>query len=338
MIRLFSMLIGCGLIWSIYWAIGSAGMSAAISDWIEDRRAEGWVAETLDIETTGFPAKFDTVIRNLSLADPETGLAWDAPSFELRAQSVRPWHIDAIWPADQRFATPLARYEVASQDMQAVMETRLQDNLALERVSFAVSDLSIQKEMSVQPLRAAMVELDAMRLPKTQTEAEARYQIRLTADGFAPALDWRTRIDPGGSLPETLDALTADMTFAFDAPWDLDAIEVARPQPRALDVRLAEARWGRLELQMAGSLDIDTGGQPTGEITIKARNWREILRLSVESGALPARLSQTIEDGLSLVAQLAGNPQTLDIPLTFRNGRVFLGPVPIGPAPIMRLR
>ena len=334
MIRFMSMLVAAALIWAIYWAVGSSGMTSAISGWLEDRRAEGWVAEATDLQTKGFPTQFETSLQAVSLADPETGLAWDAPTFTLQALSYQPWSIDAIWPETQRLATPLARYDFTSRDMRATLLVQLGNNLALDALTFTVADLSVLQTGAVQPARASSVEMSAERNPET----DASYQIRLGSDGFAPALDWRTRIDPGGSLPDTLDALNADMMITFSAPWDLNAIEQARPQPRKLDLRLAEARWGRLELQMAGALDIDSAGQPTGEMTVKARNWREILRLSVESGALPAGLSRTLEDGLSLVAQLAGNPQTLDIPLTFRNGRVFLGPVPIGAAPVLRLR
>ena len=60
--------------------------------------------------------------------------------------------------------------------------------------------------------------------------------------------------------------------------------------------------------------------------------------LSVAAGALSPGLAGALTDGLSLLSQLSGNPNTLDIPLGFRGGRVMLGPVPIGPAPVVRLR
>ena len=63
-----------------------------------------------------------------------------------------------------------------------------------------------------------------------------------------------------------------------------------------------------------------------------------MLELATASGALPQSLAQTLESGLSLIAQMNGNPQTLDVPLTFRNGRTLLGPIPLGPAPVLRLR
>jgi hypothetical protein len=53
---------------------------------------------------------------------------------------------------------------------------------------------------------------------------------------------------------------------------------------------------------------------------------------------VPESLLGTLESGLTLMAQMSGNPETLDVPLTFRNGRILLGPIPIGPAPILRLR
>ena len=112
----------------------------------------------------------------------------------------------------------------------------------------------------------------------------------------------------------------------------------ARPQPRKINLRLAEARWGQLELQAAGEVTVDAAGIPEGEITIKARNWRDILKLAVETGAIPEGFAGSLEDGLSLMSQLAGNPKTLDIPLGLRGGRVLFGPVPIGPAPRLVLR
>jgi hypothetical protein len=35
---------------------------------------------------------------------------------------------------------------------------------------------------------------------------------------------------------------------------------------------------------------------------------------------------------------MSGNRNTLDITLNFSGGRVRLGPIPLGPAPVLRLR
>jgi len=328
------LIVVAALAWSVYWAVGSTGATKSFEDWFETRRADGWVAEYSDLSTQGFPNRFDTTLTDVSLADPDTGLAWEAPFFQVFALSYKPNHIIAVWPDEQLIATPQAKYDVASTDMRASLVTRPAPGLPLDRLTLTVEDLSVHPVAADQPTRADSLVLAAERA----TAADSSYRLGLTADGFAPALEWRVRIDPGDTLPETLEALSVDMTVTFDKPWDLSAIEDARPQPTRIDIKLAEARWGRLELQAAGEVTVDRAGIPTGEITVKARNWRDILRLATESGALPPAFAGTLEDGLTLVSQMAGNPKTLDIPLGLKNGRVLLGPVPLGPAPLLRLR
>ncbi len=219
--------------------------------------------------------------------------------------------------------------------MRASLVLEASSLLTLSRTTLSAEEMIISPVGDSEATRIAALTLAAERVP---VDDEASYRLGLSADGFAPSLPWRAHLDPGGSLPETLDALTADITVTFDKPWDRLAIEQARPQPRQIKIKLAEARWGQLELQVAGALNVDAGGVPDGSLTIKARNWRDILALAVKAGALPEGLAGTLEDGLQLIAGLAGNPNTLDIPLDFRNGRVLLGPVPVGPAPVLKLR
>ncbi len=331
---LLALIVTAAIGWSGYWLVGSSARTEAFSDWFEARRAEGWVAEVSDLSTRGFPNRFDTTFTDLMLADPGTGLAWEAPFFQLFALSYQPDHNIAIWPNQQLLATPLRKFRLSSEDMRASIVTAGAPSLPLERATLTAELLSILPDGRDQPTLIAALRLAAEREP-TKTET---YRLGLSADGVQPALNWRVRIDPSDTLPDALEALNIDMTVAFDKPWDRTAIETARPQPRQIRLKLAEARWGRLELLAAGEISVDVAGLPTGEIVIKARNWRDILKMAVASGFLPQGFADTLEDGLSLVSQMAGNPRTLDIPLNFRNGRVRLGPVPIGPAPVLKLR
>lgn len=321
--------------WSGFWYFGQLGVREGFSAWLEARRAEGWVAEAAQVETVGYPNRFDTGFTELQLADPDTGLAWEAPYFQINALSYKPNHVIAVWPERQLVATPEQKYVVESADMRASIITGADIRLPVERVTLTAETLAITPEgREAGPTRAAALRLAMERKATTG----ATYRLGFAADGLSPALDWRVRLDPAGKLPERFDALSADMTVAFDKPWDRSAIEVARPQPRKIDIRLIEARWGRLELQAAGAVTVDAAGLPEGEIVVKARNWREILQMAVASGTLPQGFANTLEDGLSLISQMSGNPKTLDVPLNFKGGRVRLGPVPLGPAPVLRLR
>lgn len=334
MYRLLVVLVVVALAWSVYWAIASAGARKGIETWFADRQKEGWLAEYDDLSVQGYPYRFDTTFSKVEIADPDTGVAWNAPSFQIFALSYKPNHLIAVWPKLQRIATPLDKYQIASEDMRASIVSAPSTSLAIERLTLTSGAIAITPDASGQPSTADKLTVAAERLDGS----ESSYRLGIAADGLSPALEWRVKLDPSGSLPERFDALKADATVEFSKPWDISALEDARPQPKRIDLSLVEARWGRLELQAAGQVDIDKAGIPEGEIVIKARNWREILRLGVESGALTEGLAGSIEDGLSLISQLSGNPKTLDIPLNFRRGRVLLGPVPIAAAPVLSIR
>lgn len=332
---LLILIVAAAALWSGYWFVASSGVKSGFEHWFEARRADGWAADYGELSVGGFPNRIDTSFTALELADPETGLAWEAPFFQVLALSYRPNHVIAIWPHDQRIATPYEKFALGSADMRASLVLELDTDLTLARTTLTAEELVIAPVGGRETTGITALTLAAERVPADDAPS---YRLGLSADGFAPSLPWRVSVDPAGSLPDTLDALQADLTVTFDRPWDRHAIEDARPQPRRIRLRLAEARWGQLHLQAAGEVAVDAAGLPEGSLTVKARNWREILQLAVNSGALPEGLAGSLEDGLSLVAQMAGNPKTLDIPLDFKRGRVFLGPVPLGDAPVLRLR
>ena len=45
-----------------------------------------------------FPTASTQAFSDIALADPETGLAWQAPFFQILALSYQPNHVIAVWP------------------------------------------------------------------------------------------------------------------------------------------------------------------------------------------------------------------------------------------------
>lgn len=332
MMRLLTLLVLlAALAWSGFWLLGYGALTTAVPQWFEDRRAEGWVAEYDDLSVSGFPSRLDSTFENPTLADPQTGVAWDAPFFNLHALTYRPNHVIAVWPNSQSIAIPGEKLSVTTGDMRASLVLDPGTDLALNRANVAIESLGATSTANWQ-LAASGVNL-AMHRDAADTST---YRLAFKADGLTPPAGYA--LPNGIDLPRSFSSFRADLTATFDRPWDRSAIEQSRPQPTALDLTLAEVIWGDLQLHAAGKVSIDTSGYPTGDITIRAVNWHDILNVARQSGHLPANVLDTVEQALGFIAQLSGNANELDIPLTFSNGATKLGPLPIGPAPRIFLR
>jgi hypothetical protein len=156
----------------------------------------------------------------------------------------------------------------------------------------------------------AVLELDGLRPPDA---ARALFGRRL-ADG----------------LPERLDAVRLEGTVAFRGPLDREALERGRLRPETIWLRPSEIVWGDLRLRASGRLEVDENGVPDGTIDLEARNWRKLLQAAVEAGAVPQDAAGAIETGLGLLSSLTSDGRSLEAPLRFSDGTVFLGPIPLG--------
>jgi hypothetical protein len=332
-IRIVKMVTTLAVLWSLYWLGAAYVLRSGIGGWFDGRAAQGWQAEFSDIATTGYPLRHVTTLTSPALADPRSGVAWQGDWLSFGSP--------AIWPGQQtlRFAeTPhyLSYFDqtVAVQANNLTAELHLTAGVALEvkRLTLTAGPWEIDDDddrlMAAQSLKLAMV----------QQEQPETYKIDVNATEFAPGSKMRRLLQSSEALPSELQALELDMTVQFDRVWDRLALEQQRPQPRQINLKLAEVQWGEVRLFATGALTVDKAGIPTGEIAVKAKNWREMLVMAQASGAFPEQLLAPAERVLGLLAGLGGNSKSLDINLKFNNGSIAIGPLPIGPAPRIILR
>jgi hypothetical protein len=316
-----------------YWFAVARGVEGGLRAWFTERAGQGWVAEYAEIGTTGFPLRFETVLRDVALADPATGLAWTAPRFTIEAHAYPPNRIVAIWPATQTIASPYERIEIASERFEARVAFVPGTRLEVRELGADLGRLALSSTLGWEA-RIAVGHLSATAIDGR----EYAYALRAEATGFAPPDALRRGLDPARLLPDVIEGLVAEANVTFDAPWDRFALEAARPQPTAIALRSLTAQWGGIELRAAGDLTVDANGIPEGRITVKVTNWRDLLEVARNAGLLPEPLIPTIERAFSILAGLSGPPDTLDAPLTFANGNVSFGPLPLGRAPVLAIR
>ncbi|WP_371168265.1 DUF2125 domain-containing protein [Aliiroseovarius sp. 2305UL8-7] len=320
-------------LWAGYWYVGAQATERAFGAWIDDRQEDGWVAEVETLSTRGFPNRFDTIFTNLELADPETGLAWTAPEFQILALSYKPHHVIAVWPGVQTLSTPRQRIEMSGNTARGSLVLSPTPALALDRSSVVLEGLKFK---STHGWTAALEhgQLATRRLEGDQN----RHEVYFEATNLTPASSFIQSLGPDDILPPVFEGVVVKATVDFTKPWDRFAIEDARPQIAHVNLQEFKATWGELELRLAGAVDVDENGVPDGNVTVKAQNWRKMVAIAQTSGALSPDLAPTVTGALEFLAGLSGNNDTLDIPLRLSGGTMFLGPLPIGKAPVLLIR
>lgn len=330
LIRVF---IFVALAWTGYWFIAGYGLRNAITSWFDTQQDRGWQADFSQAGTAGYPLHHMTRLDNPALADPVNGTAWSADWIEFQSP--------AIWPGRQvlRFAdTPqrLSYFDqtatIEADDLQAELQLQPGVALVLEKMALTAQAWSITEDTD------ALAAGNSISLVMEQASPPAAYVISAKIDGFTPGDGLRGLMRSATTLPQSFETLELDMTATFDKAWDRSALEQGRPQPVRIDLRLAEVKWGELRLFAAGELDVDAQGIPTGEVAIKAENWRDMIAMANAAGALPDQAVDPVTRALHFMAGLGGNPNALDLQLNFRDGFVALGPLPLGPAPRLILR
>ncbi|MFY0310412.1 DUF2125 domain-containing protein [Leisingera sp. D0M16] len=331
--RLAKLLIAIAAVWSLYWAAAAWGLRTGIATWFAEQERRGWQAEFSGLETSGYPHRHLTRIQHPALADPGTGTAWRADWLALENPAAWPGQLALSFPASAQQLSYFDRTAViTAQGLQASLN--LAPGVALELEDMALVSAPWQIERSGETVLSGA----ALDLRMVQTDRPESYRITAEAREFAPRAAWRRLLAASSALPERFDTLALEMTVAFDKPWDRSALEQQRPQPRRIDLKLADARWGDLRLKAAGALTVDETGLPEGEIALQAENWRGLVLMAERTGALPPSLRGTVERVLGLLAEASGNPHDLDIALGFADGYVTLGPLPLGHAPRLIIR
>jgi len=315
------------------WFAMAFATERVVAAWLGDRASDGWVVHYSAIDTGGFPARFDTEISTLDLADPETGWAWSAPVFQLGHAALRPDHVRVDWPATQTLASPHERLTIEATEIWADLDVQPTNRFALDASTTVMRAVDITSNLGGR-MALERGDLQVTRVPGQ----EAEYDIRFEATGMTPPADVTALLDPAGLLPDTADIARYEARMRFDRPWDLSAIEVARPQILALSLTEMRAQWGQLLFRASGELTVDETGRATGEIAVRAENWRDMLEIGSRAGAISPGMRSAAERALGFVAGLSGRPEDIDATLRLDEGFVFFGPLPIGEAPRLILR
>ncbi len=331
---LLAIVILAALGWSGFWWINASARDRAVTGWLADRREAGWVAEARDVRVTGFPSRVDTIVTGLDLADPDAGWSWKTDRFEVLSLTYTPTHFIAVLPGEQVVATPYATFRATSDQLRGSVIFKPTPRLELDHATFEIRDMQIASDQgwSAEIGKAIFATRQATDGPPFA------HDVAFNADRLILPPELLDALNADTVLPDQIGPVVLDATLAFDRPWDRQAVEDGNPALQQVQIRDLSLTWGKLDLRVRGTLDVDARGFAEGRLDVRARNWHDMLDLAESAGALDPSLAGAVRGGLDLLARLSGDSKTLDVPLTFADGRARLGPIPLGPAPRLAAR
>ena len=171
-----------------------------------------------------------------------------------------------------------------------------------------------------------------MRLTPT---TEKTYDVFFEARSIVLPEDIRLLLDPNGIQPPIMQSLRLDSDIELSQPLELNGADNT-PLIELLSIREFAFDWGEISLSAIGDVTPDASGLLNGSITISARHWQNALDLAVAAGAVPEDRRQFI---IGIVGTLDETPHitdTLTATLMIVDGQMALGPLPLGPAPLLR--
>lgn len=312
------------VVWGGYWFVGSRALERSTEGWFASQAAEGRVAERESVSVQGFPSRFDLTITAPRLADPATGWGWSAPFVQVLTLSYTPWHWVAAFAPEQEIDTPFDRMSLTSNRLQASLSVVPGMALTLDEFRLIGDRLSLSSDMGW------LIGADTLRFATRQIATDGReHALGMEILGLAPDAALSAALP---DMPAAIERVHLDAGLRFTAPIDRNS-GTSNPQIEAVDLKEALLIWGDLAIHGKGKVTADAAGYAEGRIDLRLTNWRRLPPLAVALGAIRPEVQPTWENMMTVLAQQSGNPDVIDLPLVFRNGRMSVGPLPLGPAP-----
>ena len=316
--------VAAGLAWAGYWVVGSRAIASGVTDWFATAPANGIDATTTDISVAGFPNRFDLTLTDLHLGDALSGISVNLPFAQVFTMTWKPWHLIAVLPHEAAITVPGQTIALTTTDLRGSLSLHPGTDLALNRIVIEAAGI---KATADQGWTVSADKLVLASAEDTTWQHAQRLGLELT------------NLTPDASLTDALpdlgpviSAAHLDATVMFSGPIDRHLADTPA-QVTGISLHDAHVTWGTLNLTASGDIARGSDAFAEGEIIIRIENWRALPRIIVALGLVKPEIGPTIEHGLEVVAKSGKDPEVLTLPLTFHEGRMTLGPLPLGEAP-----
>ena len=293
------------------WLAGAVVMGQAAEGGFAALRDGGWQIDAEAPQTRGFPLRLVTEFRALRAVSPRGDVIVQAPAMLIAQQLTQPGRIE-IAPTPES-ALLILPYRLVAAETAVTLSARPLPPFELRSVRFDLEELLASADgLASMALSRGQLDVEAL-------DAPDRYALRLDLEGAAL---------PDLAAPPARAVLDAELTLS--AP--LSALGNA-PDLRDITVHELHLNWVQADLTGSGHLTVAANGTLEGRLEFRLEGWHNYLDQAQAAGFLspPGRARLELRGGL--LAALSDDPDVIEAPLVLENGRMFLGPFPLGPAP-----
>lgn len=320
-------------LWAGWWLLGSSAYESGLRAWLAAQPERGWRAQAATLDTVGFPSRFDTTLTDVRITDPGGGVEWSAPFVQILSLAYRPTEIIAAIAPRHRLILWGSGFDIAQDMARASIFLEARPSLPLDRAIAIIDGLAIAPDAGGE-YRMKQARFAMERVPATA----ATYRLGAELTALTPGAALGGLLDPGGRMPQTIDRIRLDARTRLSAPVDRRALVGGAPRIERIELTEFAIDWGPARLAIRGEIDVDATGVPEGRLVVQARDWRRILGLGAAAGLIPPESRDSLENALEALAASDGDPDTVELPLTLRNGTAALGPLPLGAVPRLPTR
>jgi len=341
-IRIFIPVMILAVLVAVYywaWQSSAATVRTEITEWAEEERAEGRIAEYERLRISGFPYRLQVSIFSPQLGDPEAGWSWEAERLTGFVLPYRLNHAVLVVEGDQRLEFQrFGHREVvtgAAENQRASLVLRAG---ALERFSLDTSSAELTREIYTPAIPNVP--------ERTETMAIGTFQMhtrRVRDDGDLPrdghhhaiglnAADVIWNGHPYEGLGSDI-ALAEARVLAAGVPGgnigsvEPDFLRQWQENEGILYLDEAAIRWSEIEVAGTGVFQLDNQHRLEGEATVFVSGHARAIDALVAGGALDPQYAEISITVLGVIAAIGGDPEgRIRAPLRFEDGTVFLGP------------
>ncbi len=311
------------------WLWASTVVAHGWDAWVEERQAEGYRFTNAEPEVSGFPFRVVAELDSPVIEAPQ-GWRWDAPPIRAEAGLWTPFTLHFRAPGTHRFRLPDGR-ELEAQAENAAGHLAMNPEGGFDDAAMTLRNVL----MSAVPLG-----------PGTSLGQTTARSLDLRAEPAGVAEDQPENLAfsavlRGLSLPEQIEVpfdreistLGLDGVLLGRLPAEATEPELQRwrRDGGAVSVENLRLHWRPLGLQGRGRLSLDDALRPEGTLNVEARGLEEALARLSEAGLIEPRAATYGRLAVTALGERdqATGERVVQVPLSFQEGRFYLGPVPL---------